>query len=100
MQDSFILILLFGISLTLLFLHEEKSAWLLGLRIRSRLWVRIIGALGVVWVGLAVITNRELALFQMSADRAAELTMIRHYVAGAICGLFLAVYTKTRETRH
>src|SRR5205809_5226995 len=67
-------------------LHEE-----------SRLWIRLIGVCGIVWVGLVLATDPRVKAVKWSRPVPATLERARYCFGGAVLALFLAVYTKGFE---
>jgi len=59
----------------------------------SRLWCRLIGISGAIWVVLFLLTDRQLALFPISATTDAKIAFVRHLLAGTMVGLLIAVFT-------
>src|ERR1051325_5272680 len=56
-------------------------------------WLRIIGLLGLIWVGMAFITDKQTAMLS-SAHTAEALQVCRHYLGGIIVGLVLGLSVK------
>ena len=97
------LVLLAASFLALIFLPRSLCVRLLQLKAESKLWVRLIGLFGIVWVVLVLITEPELMLSGLFAaanqtnQTNQTLTTARNIVGGVICGLFLALYTQRFE---
>jgi hypothetical protein len=90
----FILLLTF-VSLVL---FPRQASMYLHLNILTS-WLRTIGVLGLIWVGVAFITDKHTLLLP-SARTAEALRVCRHYLGGLIVGLVLGLSVKRpRECR-
>src|SRR5437773_2364965 len=91
------LLLLFFSALA--FLGRTSSRRLLRLKNESRIWVRLIGILGILWVALVIVTDWKPNFVEVSPYARVVLLKIRHYVGGIVIGLFFALRTQDAERK-
>lgn len=93
---TLLLAIALAISLTYLCGPEDWRRKLAMLRYRSRLWLRMIGFVGVIWVGLAVMASEGQRLFGISAKAVNAL----HYTRGCLSGLLVGLIVAQLTIRH
>ncbi len=100
MNGLYVVILaLLAVFLCFLLLQPAKLAKLLELPAESCIRVRLIGALGILWVGLAIAEINPEFIIPNYSKAPEVVSVFRHYVGGAICGLLLALYTERLRRR-
>ncbi len=67
------------------------------LRYKSHLWLRMIGVLGIVWVGFFVTASEGQRLFGISVNAANAFRYTAGCVSGIMVGLIVAQLTIRRE---
>ena len=94
-------ILILGIvgffSAAFLFLPQEQLRGFFRLKQPSRLWARIIGLMGLLWVALAAADHADARFFDLPSQTRALLDTTRYYIGGTLIGLLFALSTKKRE---
>jgi len=82
----------------LVILPSAQSARLLRLKEKSRLWVRLLGLLGILWAALSLTMNSSgTDLFDSRPRLKPRAIMVRHLLAGGVGALFVVLYTQKLE---
>ena len=87
---------------TLLAVPGARIANRLGGHKPGSLWVKMIGALGVLWVALFICTSHKLGVVHLAYYTEARLRVAKDQLGGAMGGLALALLTRRfpRERVH
>lgn len=85
-----------GFSL-LLFAPPCTTAWLLGTKRESRLWARLAGGVGYVWILFGLLANELVGPLQVTAAGQGVFLMLKHLSGGIVIGLLIAISTKRFE---
>lgn len=97
MKDASILCAVFLISGAMIVMKKSSVQQLLSLRRPSKLWARLVGLSGLLWVVLAVFVHDDLGILDGSSEGAGALRVLRYYVGGVAVGPFIALSTKHKE---
>ena len=100
MMKSYLVKLVLGIGFAILaFAPAGITAKFLSLRTESRLWARLSGYLGLVYVGLGLFLVGY-ADGVVTAKGKDVLYVVKHTCGGILIGLMIALMTKDYENRH
>jgi hypothetical protein len=85
------------ISAAFVVLPPHRYAPLWGASQPSRLWIRLFGGFGLLWLLLALATNQDLKLVDLSAKTMTWLHTAKSCIAGIMIGLLIAILTRRFE---
>ena len=86
--------LLFFLFLAHLFLRPAALARFIRLPRPSKLWLRLFGLCGLVWLALSLVTDPHLKLTHFATPPDIDLTRLKSYLIGLAIGLYLALLTE------
>ena len=95
----FLLVVAAAIFFVLAFSSGPSAVRFLKLKRESKLWVRLIGACGLVWVSLSFIIDPRLGPRPMTPAVWNKVNTARTMLGGVIIGLFIAVYSQRFENQ-
>ena len=101
---SYIAILV--IAIAFVFLPSNLSGSFIGARTQTKLSVRLMGVFALIWLVLAIASDRRLQTVELLPTTRQVLMAARHYLGGMIIGVYIAICCRkfdegsTRPTRH
>ena len=98
MNKHYLVTVVLGVGFCLLLFAPPRTvAGLLGLKWESKIWARLVGILGFVWILLGFARNELAGLVRPTPTGDSILLVARCLCGGIIIGLLLAIVTKHRE---
>ena len=94
-----VLAVLFAYFFALAIVPPAASSRFLKLRRESKLWARLIGIMGIIWIALTLAVDARLHLFQLTYRTKTTLTTTRNTLGGVVIGLLLALHTERFDRR-